>query len=261
MHVLEDSAIFSSLQQQQRTKGNDGRARALRYRLRVLFILGIFALSCVSLFFLHGMVSSLHIESEDNVTKAISKNAEYRIDEGVLIEFHVSNLNGNIGDTASFMVQTKPSWSKLGAKRFEELTHDGFWNQCRFFRAIHNFIVQWGINGDHTLNDKWSAYIEDEGVKESNVRGTISFAMAGPGTRGHQMFINLKNNKFLDGQGFAPVAKVISGMDIVDQIYNGYGESPKQNLIRSGGNTYLDENFPKLTYISAAIVKHTSNEN
>ena len=286
MHVLEDSAIYSSLQQYNGAKENDGR-RARRTLVRFLFIVSVCALFFFSLYLLHGMVASLNEDEIGSVgengrgkspTSAI-KNAlissaqqkkgntditsldtakdkdEYDIDEGILIDFHVANLGGDPDQTGVFTVQTKPSWSKLGASRFEELTLDHFWDECRFFRVINDFIGQWGISGSKAMNQKWSQSIADEDVKESNKRGTISFAMAGPGTRTHQMFVNTNHNKHLDCQGFAPIGKVVSGMEVVDQLYSGYGEKPNQGLIRTRGNEYLNENFPKLTYIVKAVAK------
>lgn len=281
MHVLEDSAIFSALQQHKYTKENNGHRRSRQKCLHNFFVLALFAIIICIFVSLRGMISSIQSVSSTNGDDGTSTRSKVSsipvasiksptksststststsgivIDEGTLIEFHIANLNGDTSQTGTFTIQTKPSWSKLGAERFEQLTSDSFWSQCKFFRAIPNFIVQWGINGNKQLNDKWHTYIPDEGVKESNKRGTVSFAMAGPGTRGHQMFINLKNNKYLDGQGFAPVAKVVSGMDVVDQIYNGYGESPKQHLIQKEGNEYLDEHFPKMSYIVKAVIIH-----
>ena len=271
MHVLEDSAIFSSLQQYNSAKGNSGRRRAKKTLLRYLFIISICASFLLSIFFLHGMIRSL--QDEENVIgfNSLIKDPVEKLklgneakegegdklepDEGILIDFHVANLNGNPDQTGVFTVQTKPTWSKLGAARFEELTLDQFWEECRFFRVLKNFIAQWGISGDKDMNHKWEHPIADEGVTQSNKRGTVSFAMAGPGTRSHQMFINKQNNKFLDGQGFAPIGKVVSGMDVVDQFFFGYGETPNQGLIRKEGNEYLDKNFPKLSYIIKAVPK------
>lgn len=47
-------------------------------------------------------------------------------------------------------------------------------------------------------------------------------------------------------------------MDIVDQLYAGYGEGapsgkgPNQGLIQAKGNTYLKESYPKLSFIQKA---------
>lgn len=297
MHVLEDSAIFATINNA--TKENDGRGRVRRTRLRLLYIASVSVLFLICVAMLHGMMSSLESEGNTNtietnhdggrnnnvaeqavvdvvkskVINAVTGGGEtngggggvkrveeminnqvFDTDEGILIDFYVTNLDGGNPDEIDvFTVQTKPSWSQLGAERFEELTLDNFWNDCIFFRAIKNFIVQWGISGDKKMNDKWSTPIHDEGVKESNARGTMSFAMEGPGTRGHQMFINTKNNQSLDSQGFVAVGKVVKGMDVVDRIYSGYGEKPKQNMIQSSGNKYLNDLYPKLSYIVKAV--------
>ena len=107
----------------------------------------------------------------------------------------------------------------------------------------------------------WSqARIKDDPVKQSNNRGYITYAMAGPNTRTTQLFINYRNNAGLDSQGFSPFGKVVKGMDVVDSIYSGYGEGapsgngPAQHLIQQQGNAYLEKNFPKLDYIESATI-------
>lgn len=101
--------------------------------------------------------------------------------------------------------------------------------RCRFFRVLPNFIAQIGINGDPEVAKQWrSRHIEDDPVIQSNDRGTVTFAMAGKGTRTTQLFFNFKSNAYLDKEGFAPFGKVISGMDVVDKIYDGYKEKPNQ---------------------------------
>ena len=63
----------------------------------------------------------------------------------------------------------------------------------------------------------------------SNKRGYISFATSGTDSRTTQMFINFGDNTNLDGMGFSPFGRVIgNGMDVVDKIYSGHGETPDQ---------------------------------
>jgi len=191
----------------------------------------------------------------DSQTGSMQKPNKSEEEEGRLITFHVSNLEGSPGSEGTFTIRTRPSWSPKGAQRFEDLTEQSFWNGCRFFRAIGNFVVQWGINGDPNIQKKWRAKVlEDEEVKASNDRGTVVFAMSGPNTRTTQMYINTgKNNKNLDKQGFTPIGTVIRGMDVVDQIYTGYGGDVNQGKIQNLGNKFLEDEFPKLSFISEAL--------
>mmetsp|Transcript_23669 Transcript_23669/g.74478 ORF Transcript_23669/g.74478 Transcript_23669/m.74478 type:complete len:124 (+) Transcript_23669:167-538(+) len=120
-------------------------------------------------------------------------------------------------------------------------------------------MAQFGIHGDPRVGDQWRGKkIEDDPVLQSNRRGTISFASAGPGTRTTQMFINFVDNRRLDKMGFSPFAQVTEGMDTVDRIYAGYGEGapsgrgPRQSKCHKLGNEYLEKEFPKLSYIISA---------
>jgi peptidyl-prolyl cis-trans isomerase A (cyclophilin A) len=122
-------------------------------------------------------------------------------------------------------------------------------------------MAQFGINGDPKVATAWrSQGIPDDPVKQSNGRGFLSFAMAGPNTRTTQLFINYGDNARLDRMGFSPFARVIKGMDIVDQLYSGYGEGapqgkgPDQARIQREGNAYLNRDFPKLDYVKKAVV-------
>lgn len=183
-------------------------------------------------------------------------------DEGKLIEFQVDNLNGVAGKTGKFVVKTRPDWAPLGVAQFEDLASNSFWDECRIFRVIPNFISQFGINGNPTIQAKYRKAIKDDPVKVTNARGTVVFATAGPNTRTTQLFINTRpqGNGFLDRQGFSPIGEVVEGMDVVDAFYDGYGEGapsgkgPNQGLIQAKGNEYLIPSFPKLTYISKATI-------
>ncbi len=155
----------------------------------------------------------------------------------------------------AFVVEVTRAWAPLGADRFYNLVKNGFFDNCRFFRVVPKFMVQFGINGDPKIGGAWlQANIKDDPVKKSNGRGYITFATAGPNTRTTQVFINFADNSFLDRQGFAPFGKIVEGMNIVDSIHSGYGESPDQGLIHQQGNTYLEKMFPKLDYIKSAVI-------
>ncbi len=160
-----------------------------------------------------------------------------------------------------FVIEVHRDWAPNGADRFYNLVKAGFYNQVKFFRAIPGFMVQFGINGDPAVSRAWkSALISDDPVVRSNTRGFITFATAGPNTRTTQVFINLVDNARLDPRGFSPFGQVVSGMEIVDSLYTGYGEGapsgmgPSQSKIESEGNPYLDRDFPRLDAVQTATI-------
>lgn len=154
-----------------------------------------------------------------------------------------------------FIVMVNRKSAPLGADRFHNAIKQGFYDECRFFRVVPDFVVQFGINGDPKVQAKWrEAKIKDDPVKVSNKRGTVTFATAGPGTRTTQLFINLSDNSRLDSMGFAPFGKVIRGMDVVDKLTSKYGQMPQQGQIQAEGNAYLKKNFPDMDFIKKATV-------
>jgi peptidyl-prolyl cis-trans isomerase A (cyclophilin A) len=155
-----------------------------------------------------------------------------------------------------FVIEVHRDWAPVGADRFYNMVKNGFFDDVRFFRVVPNFMVQFGIHGTPAIQSAWrSANLKDDPVKQSNKRGYVTFATAGPNTRTTQVFINFKDNAGLDRQGFAPFGEVVSGMDIVDKINAQYGESPNQGSIQSEGNVYLNKEFPKLDYIKSATIE------
>jgi peptidyl-prolyl cis-trans isomerase A (cyclophilin A) len=161
----------------------------------------------------------------------------------------------------NFVIEVQRDWAPQGADRFFNLVKNGYFNSARFFRVIKGFMVQWGIHGQSDVNAVWrNANIPDDPVKQSNKRGFITFATAGPNTRTTQVFINYGDNAQLDGMGFAPFGKVSSGMEVVDGLHGGYGEGapqgmgPNQGRMQSEGNAYLARDFPNLDYIVEASI-------
>lgn len=159
-------------------------------------------------------------------------------------------------------IEVQRNWAPRGADRLYNLVKIGYFQDIAFFRVIDGFMVQFGIHGEPSVNSVWrGARIPDDPVQRSNKRGMVTFATAGPNTRTVQLFINYADrNSFLDSQGFAPIGKVSSGMDVVDSLYKGYGEGapqgngPDQGRIQSQGNRYLKSSFPDLDYIRSAEI-------
>ena len=162
----------------------------------------------------------------------------------------------------TFEIEVHRDWAPNGADRFYNLVKNGFYNDTRFFRVIKGFMVQFGISGNPKISQVWrNANIPDDPVEESNLRGFVTFATAGPNTRTSQVFINYGDNPSLDGQGFVPFGKVISGLDVVQHLYSNYGEGaprgegPDQSRVQTEGNAYLQKNFPQLDYIKKATIE------
>ncbi|WP_417392777.1 peptidylprolyl isomerase [Gimesia sp.] len=215
-----------------------------------LLVLSLIVLCCVGC---SGEVPTASDPEVPQAAEAGGKDAPSGADDyQVLLE----TTKGNI------KLEVHPEWSPRGAERFKELIKNGFYNDTAFFRVIEGFMAQTGINGDPELHAKWrDNNIMDDPVIESNKRGYVSFAKTGmPNSRSTQFFINFGDNSNLDGMGFSPFAKVVEGMDVVDSLYNGYGEGapqgrgPYQGKIVDEGNAYLKKEFPMLDYIKKATI-------
>ena len=160
-----------------------------------------------------------------------------------------------------FTVTVTRAWAPLGADRFYNLVKNGFYDEARFYRVLDGFMAQVGIHGNPTIAKAWmNARIQDDPVKQSNKRGFVTFATGGANTRTTQFFINFRDNAGLDKQGFSPFGEVTSGMNVVDRLYNGYGEGapsgkgPNQGRVQGEGNVYLSKDFPRLDFIKAATI-------
>jgi len=155
-----------------------------------------------------------------------------------------------------FVVEARRAWAPHGVDRFYELLRMKYFDQGRFFRVVPGFIAQFGVNRNFNVHAKWREYfIVDDPPQMKNLRGTLAYAMSGPDTRATEMFVNLVDDSALDQQGFAPFAKVVQGMDVIDKLYSGYGEMrPEGKYIDPGrvegeANEYLVQRFPNLDYI------------
>lgn len=159
------------------------------------------------------------------------------------------------------VVQFTRDWSPNGVDRIYQLVESGYYDDVRFFRVVPGFVVQFGMHGDPATNSRWVAQpLRDDPVKQSNRRGTVTFAKSMmPDSRTTQLFINLVDNPALDPpsqQGFAPIGEVVEGMSVVDRLYSGYGGEPsdRQGEIAAEGNAFLNRAYPKLDFVRTARV-------
>jgi peptidyl-prolyl cis-trans isomerase A (cyclophilin A) len=161
-----------------------------------------------------------------------------------------------------FTITVTRAWAPLGADRFYNLVKHRFFDNASFFRVVPGFVVQFGISAYPGVSAAWrSAIIKDDRVVQSNKKGFITYAMGGPNTRTTQLFISLRDNSRLDRDGFAPFGQVTEGMNVVEMLYEGYGDSPEsggtgpdQDKIEKLGKAYLDKGWPKLDSIKSATL-------
>jgi len=158
-----------------------------------------------------------------------------------------------------FVIQVTRSWAPLGADHFYELVQKGFFKTpAAFFRVVPDFVVQFGISGTPAENEKWKASIKDDPVVESNLEGTITYADAGPNTRGTQLFVNYANNTNLNSMGFAPFGKVISGLDVLKKVHNptpGQSGGADQGSYESKGQAWIKKEYPTINSIIGVTVE------
>jgi peptidyl-prolyl cis-trans isomerase A (cyclophilin A) len=151
------------------------------------------------------------------------------------------------------VVEVTRAQAPHGADHLFTLVQAHYFDGARFYRVVPGFMVQWGAAADPLVSKTWDGPIPDDPVKGTNSRGTLTFAMQSePNSRTTHLFINFADNPRLDGLGFAPIGKVVGGMENVDRIYAGDGENPDQNEIREQGNAYLGREFPRLDFIKTA---------
>jgi cyclophilin family peptidyl-prolyl cis-trans isomerase len=161
----------------------------------------------------------------------------------------------------AFVIEVRRAWAPRGADRFYNLVRNGWYDGVRFHRVLANFTAEWGIHDDPYVNAVWrQRTLDDDPVTQTNTRGLVTFSKSKANSRTVQVFVNLKDNRrSLDNEGFAPFGEVIEGMEVIDSLYDGYGDGPPrgegvyQAMAIAKGAEYLDE-FPELDRIERAVI-------
>ena len=164
-----------------------------------------------------------------------------------------------------FVLELVRAWGPIGADRLYNLARLGYYDDTRFHRVVHNYIVQWGINGNPAVNAVWeNRYLPDDPPRSHNVRGTFAFAFKGtgqPNTRSTQLYVNLGDNTRNDVEAFTILGRVVEGMSVLDSLYSGYGDKSgsgvrqgRQGPLEAGGNAYIDREYPLLDRVLRVTV-------
>ena len=156
------------------------------------------------------------------------------------------------------VIRVNKNWAPIGADRFYNLVRAGFYNNQYIFRSTSQF-AQFGIPSKPELSRVWmEKTMFDDRAVQSNKRGFVSFAATdAKNSRSVQVFISKVDNAYLDSYGFAPFGEVIEGLENLDMLYTGYGESitQLQGEIMNQGNVFLDKNYPRLDKIMTAVIE------
>jgi homoserine O-acetyltransferase len=168
-----------------------------------------------------------------------------------------------------FVLELVRDWGPIGADRLYNLARLGYYDDTRFHRVNKNYIVQFGLHGDPAVNAAWKdQYLPDDPPRSDNKRGTFAFAMKGAAnlnTRNTQIYVNLADNPRSDAEPFTILGRVVEGMAVLDSLYSGYGERSgsgvrqgRQGPLETGGNAYMDREFPLLDRIRRVTVTAVS---
>ena len=117
-----------------------------------------------------------------------------------------------------------PDKAPITVENFLQYVDDGHFDGTVFHRVIPNFVIQ---GGGFTMEMKQKPTRDkikneaDNGL--NNERGTLSMARTNEiDSAASQFFVNLRDNTNLDHSeanfGYAVFAKVMEGMDVVDEI-------------------------------------------
>lgn len=164
-----------------------------------------------------------------------------------------------------FVLELHRDWGPIGVDRLYNLARLGYYDDARFHRVNKGYIAQFGLSGDPAVNKVWrERFMPDDPPRSDNKRGTFAFSMKGPGnpaTRSTQIYINLADNARNNVEPFTILGTVVEGMNVVDNLYSGYGENSgsgvrqgRQGPLAEGGNAYVDKNFPLLDHIIRVTV-------
>jgi len=192
----------------------------------------------------------------------VYSSCETNYAECPMVECQYYKNPGETGDLGTFMILVLPHWAPEGADRFLELVNKKYYDGTALYRAIEDFIVQFGLSANDRLRNEYkgTAVEDDPDLSIPFTAGMMSFAgsndPSGRGTRETQIFITLGDYVPHLGKDKweRPFGKVIVGLKELKEAINydsgdgAFGAGPSQPEIWKRGYPYLKSKFPNLSY-------------
>ena len=128
--------------------------------------------------------------------------------------------------TGRVVIKLRPDLAPKHVERVKHLAGEGFYDNTPFHRVIEGFMAQGGDpTGTGEGGSKYPNVPAEFTTSLHFVRGTVGAARASdPDSANSQFFIMFAPNPSLDGQ-YTIWGQVVSGMDVVDKIKKGAGDS------------------------------------
>ncbi|CAK0884793.1 unnamed protein product, partial [Prorocentrum cordatum] len=146
-----------------------------------------------------------------------------------------------------------PAWSPKGAQRFLQLVTNRYYTDLPVYRAVPEFLIQFGVTDDTARSGAYEAIKDDypRGVPVED--GSICFAAAGPDTRTSTICIFLAAFDELGRNPWeTPIGKVCpESMGVLHSIFTGYGDPASREVGGMGsgaGHAVLGERHAYLLF-------------
>ena len=122
------------------------------------------------------------------------------------------------------VIEMRPDLAPTHVAQIKKLAREGKYDGVVFHRVIEGFMAQTG-DPTGTGTGGMGETLKAEFSREPHTRGAVSMARTSdPNSARSQFFIVFKDSNFLDGQ-YTVWGKVTSGMEHVDKIKRGVGQS------------------------------------
>lgn len=154
---------------------------------------------------------------------ATSESTNVHLAIGTIVRFETNQDLDNDGSNDFYDIELLDDDAPNTVDNFLQYMDDGAYENNIVHRSPPSFVIQGGgfrVDGQTVTRITTRPAIDDEFIEEnSNLRGTLSMAHAGPNTGTSQWFVNVGNNTNLDNVPHTVFGRVIgNGMTVVDQI-------------------------------------------